>query len=104
MQSRTVCFWPVVPLGFGGGRLGGRRLGGRLLGGGGGSCGTLRALPLIFSILISRFTGLPTRSGLKKQNIYYVLSIQIRILHLFVRIPGTDLDPDPDPSIITQNS
>ncbi len=98
MQNPTVCFWPVVPLGFGGGRLGGRLLGG------GDSCRTLRALPLIFSILIRRFTGLPTRSGLKKQNIYYVLSIQIRILHLFVCIPGTDLDPDPDPSIITQNS
>jgi hypothetical protein len=73
MQSRTVCFWPVVPLGFGGGRLGGR-----LLNGGDGSCRTLRALPLIFSILISRFTGLPTRSGLKKQYNYYVLWIRIR--------------------------
>ncbi len=61
MQSRTVCFWPVVPLGLGGGHLGGR-----LLGGGGASCRTLTALPLIFSILLGRLAGLPARSGLEK--------------------------------------
>jgi hypothetical protein len=90
MQSPTVCFWPVVPLGFGG-----RRLGGRLLGGG-DSCRTLRALPLIFSILISRFTGLPARSGLKKQYIYYVLWIRIRRIPMF-----SDL-PDPDSFLFVQ--
>ncbi len=59
MQCPTVCFWPVVPLGFGGGRLGGWLPGG-------GSCRTLRALPLIFSILLGRLARLPARSGLEK--------------------------------------
>ncbi len=59
MQCRTVCFWPVVPLGFGGDGLGSRLLGGS-------SCRALRALPLIFSILLGRLAGLPARSGLKK--------------------------------------
>jgi hypothetical protein len=85
MQSRTVCFWPVVPLGFGGGRLGGR-----LLGGGSDSCRALRALPLIFSILIGRLPGLPARSGLKKQYNYYVLWIRIRRNDSYVFRP---LDP-----------
>jgi hypothetical protein len=78
MQSRTVCFWPVVPLGFGGGGLGGRLLGG------GGSCRALRALPLIFSILIGRLPGLPARSGLEKT---------IQIFVLWIRITGRRLPP-----------
>jgi len=96
MQSRTVCFWPVVPLGFGG-----RRLGSRLLGGG-GSSRALRALPLIFSILLRRLAGLPACSGLKKPYIYYVFGSGS------VESPGSGFviicsDPDPDPSIIKQN-
>ncbi len=89
MQSPTVCFWPVVPLGFGGGRLGSRLLGGR------GSCRTLTALPLLFSILLGCLAGLPARSGLRKQYIYYVLwscgSGSVRRIPMFLYLPDPDL-------------
>jgi hypothetical protein len=101
MQSRTVCFWPVVPLGFGGSRLGSRLLGG------GASCRTLRALSLIFSILLGRLAGLPARGGLEK-IIQLLCVMDLDPYNPYVRPPGSVFviifsDPDPDPSVIKQN-